>query len=403
MLGRDDSDPLFLQLKEAQASVLEPFLGKSAFAQPRPARRRGPAADAGRQRHHARLDPHSTAFDGGERDFYMRQLWDGKGSALVDAMEPGDAGRVRPGLRQDAREGPRPLRRRGRDRQLPRRGRQLRPRAGDVRRDLRRPERARLPRARARPSCPNGSWPRPGSDGHGMEDMMSRASEPAARRPLWQLFALVVSWLAMGVALMVAAGLLPGVRVESFWGALWSRRSSRRSTRSSRPCSPRCGCRSRSSSASCSCCSRTPRSCVAADALTDGMPDRRQLRLGAARRAGGRRRQRRARGVSLGTRRHGLDPDREADRAPAGHHRPHRRPRDHLPRDRRARAARAAPRRCATATPRPWPAGWPTARTAWPSGRPISPRRPAPARPGSCSAPTRTSRRSAGSRRRPAR
>ena len=32
MLGRDDNDPLFLQFKEAQASVLEPFLGKSEFA-----------------------------------------------------------------------------------------------------------------------------------------------------------------------------------------------------------------------------------------------------------------------------------------------------------------------------------------------------------------------------------
>ena len=32
MLGRDESDPLFLQIKEAQASVLEPFLGKSTFA-----------------------------------------------------------------------------------------------------------------------------------------------------------------------------------------------------------------------------------------------------------------------------------------------------------------------------------------------------------------------------------
>ena len=31
MLGRDDGDPLFLQAKEAQASVLEPFLGKSTF------------------------------------------------------------------------------------------------------------------------------------------------------------------------------------------------------------------------------------------------------------------------------------------------------------------------------------------------------------------------------------
>ena len=32
LLGRDDDDPLFLQFKEAQASVLEPFLGKSEFA-----------------------------------------------------------------------------------------------------------------------------------------------------------------------------------------------------------------------------------------------------------------------------------------------------------------------------------------------------------------------------------
>ena len=48
-------------------------------------------------------------------------------------------------------------------------------------------------------------------------------------RPRWRVFALVVSWLAMGVALMVAAGLLPGVSIESFCGrAAWSRRSSRR-------------------------------------------------------------------------------------------------------------------------------------------------------------------------------
>ena len=31
LLGRDDADPLFLQIKEAQASVLEPYLGKSVY------------------------------------------------------------------------------------------------------------------------------------------------------------------------------------------------------------------------------------------------------------------------------------------------------------------------------------------------------------------------------------
>src|SRR3954465_12443272 len=39
-------------------------------------------------------------------------------------------------------------------------------------------------------------------------------------RPRLRVFTLVVSWLATGIAFMVAAGLLPGVSVEGFWGAL---------------------------------------------------------------------------------------------------------------------------------------------------------------------------------------
>jgi len=39
-------------------------------------------------------------------------------------------------------------------------------------------------------------------------------------RPRFRLFPLLASWLATGVALMVAAGLLPGVSIDSFWGAL---------------------------------------------------------------------------------------------------------------------------------------------------------------------------------------
>src|SRR6478735_6447384 len=39
-------------------------------------------------------------------------------------------------------------------------------------------------------------------------------------RPRWRLFPLVVSWLVTGVALMIAAGILPGVTIDSFLGAL---------------------------------------------------------------------------------------------------------------------------------------------------------------------------------------
>ena len=39
-------------------------------------------------------------------------------------------------------------------------------------------------------------------------------------RPRWRVFPLIVSWLATGAALMVAAALLPGVEIVDFWGAL---------------------------------------------------------------------------------------------------------------------------------------------------------------------------------------
>ena len=87
MLGRDENDPLFLQLKEAQPSVLEPFLGTSAFA------KHGQRVVEGQRLTQAASDimlgwMRITAYDGATRDFYVRQLWDGKGSALVEAMNP---------------------------------------------------------------------------------------------------------------------------------------------------------------------------------------------------------------------------------------------------------------------------------------------------------------------------
>ena len=87
MLGRDGDDPLFLQAKEAQASVLEPFLGKSEFAN------HGQRVVEGQRLIQAASDImlgwlHTTGIDGVERDFYIRQLWDAKGSALIEALEP---------------------------------------------------------------------------------------------------------------------------------------------------------------------------------------------------------------------------------------------------------------------------------------------------------------------------
>ncbi len=87
MLGNDDNDPLFLQIKEAERSVLEPYLGTSAFAN------HGQRVVEGQRLMQAASDImlgwlRMKGLDGVERDFYIRQLWDGKGSALVDAMDP---------------------------------------------------------------------------------------------------------------------------------------------------------------------------------------------------------------------------------------------------------------------------------------------------------------------------
>jgi hypothetical protein len=87
MLGNDDSDPLFLQAKEAEASVLEAFLGKSRYAN------HGQRVVEGQRLMQSASDImlgwiRTDGIDGVTRDFYIRQLWDGKGSAVVEAMNP---------------------------------------------------------------------------------------------------------------------------------------------------------------------------------------------------------------------------------------------------------------------------------------------------------------------------
>jgi uncharacterized protein (DUF2252 family) len=87
LLGRDSSDPLFLQAKEAQASVLEPFTGAGRFKQ------QGRRVVEGQRLMQAASDIFlgwvtATGIDGKQRDFYIRQLWDGKGSAEIESMNP---------------------------------------------------------------------------------------------------------------------------------------------------------------------------------------------------------------------------------------------------------------------------------------------------------------------------
>jgi uncharacterized protein (DUF2252 family) len=87
MLGRDDGDPLFLQVKEAQRSVLEPFTRRTAF------KNQGRRVVEGQRLMQATGDImlgwiRTVGLDDQERDFYIRQLWDWKASADVEAMDP---------------------------------------------------------------------------------------------------------------------------------------------------------------------------------------------------------------------------------------------------------------------------------------------------------------------------
>ncbi len=88
LLGRDGNDPLFLQAKEAQESVLERFVGKSKYTN------HGQRVVAGQRLMQAASDiflgwQRVTGIDGKVRDFYLRQLRDWKGSADVDTMSVG--------------------------------------------------------------------------------------------------------------------------------------------------------------------------------------------------------------------------------------------------------------------------------------------------------------------------
>jgi uncharacterized protein (DUF2252 family) len=87
LLGRDAGDPLFLQAKEADESVLAAHVGKSEYA------RQGERVVAGQRLMQAAGDmllgwERVSGMDGRERDFYVRQLRDWKGVAEPSLMVP---------------------------------------------------------------------------------------------------------------------------------------------------------------------------------------------------------------------------------------------------------------------------------------------------------------------------
>ena len=87
LLGRDGDDPLFLQAKEAQRSVIEPYATKSPFEN------QGRRVVEGQRVMQATSDVflgwlRTEGLDGESRDFYVRQLWDGKRSAEIEEMDP---------------------------------------------------------------------------------------------------------------------------------------------------------------------------------------------------------------------------------------------------------------------------------------------------------------------------
>jgi uncharacterized protein (DUF2252 family) len=86
-IGRDEGDPLVLQIKEAEHSVAEPFLQSSEFAN------MGERVVEGQRLVQSASDiflgwDTLRGIDGVTRDFYFRQMWDWKLSPDIDTMTP---------------------------------------------------------------------------------------------------------------------------------------------------------------------------------------------------------------------------------------------------------------------------------------------------------------------------
>ena len=84
LLGDRHDDPLLLQVKQATMSVLEPYAGRSRYRHP------GHRVVNGQRLLQTASDVLLGWTADGTADYYIRQLWDMKGSVNLDTLDPAD-------------------------------------------------------------------------------------------------------------------------------------------------------------------------------------------------------------------------------------------------------------------------------------------------------------------------
>ena len=138
LAGKADLDPLFLQVKEAQSSVLAPYVGRSRYAN------QGKRVVVGQRIMQAASDAFLGWARAGEFDTYVRQLRDMKGSVALDDAQPRGPDALWASLRRRAGARPCPSRPARPPRRLHGKERGIRRQPGRVRGVIRRPERPGL-------------------------------------------------------------------------------------------------------------------------------------------------------------------------------------------------------------------------------------------------------------------
>ena len=202
LMMAEDDDPLFLQVKEARASVLEPYVGKSIYAN------HGQRVVVGQRLMQSASDMFLGWAEGKRgRHFYVRQLRDMKMKPLVEIFNPATMLDYARAVRLDARARARPLGRRRDDCRICRQERSVRQGNRALFDELCRPGRARPRRLHERHSqgpdrSPDGAL----NDRHAMSHALEKIKEEfLAMLPPTIFFFVALHIVALVRTLMVKA------------------------------------------------------------------------------------------------------------------------------------------------------------------------------------------------------